>query len=251
MLPATVDPTRGNIVTSYDEGTSPEQALAAAVIMRAIEDLESTDEIVRFEAHEFFLQPKGPWAEMRQFYFSAVNLDDEWLREHLAERLDPPERPDRRWSYEDVYEILPRDRLFNCRDEARKTTLHTSQFNTRIQHLVRAGLVARIEAGVFCVAEFEPEYRAEQQRLKDEARAQREAEPPENLDDFDVPDLGGKTRNQNLVLYALLDGPMTARDIQIKTGTGSYDILRAMQLQGLIEKDGIEYRAVPQSAVAA
>lgn len=73
-----------HVPTSYTEGTTPEQALAVAVILQAISDLQSKDEQERFEAHEFFLQPKGPWADMRRFYFQAVRLDDDWLHAHLG-----------------------------------------------------------------------------------------------------------------------------------------------------------------------
>lgn len=236
MTPTTADPARHNITTSYDDGVAPEQALAVAVILQAIHDLGSSDELVRFEAHEFFLQPKGPWAEMRQFYFSAVQLDDEWLHEHLARRLDPPERPDKKWTYEEVLEILPRDRAFTCPAECKRTTLHPSQINVRVQHLIRHGHVVRLQPGLFCVTEFEEQWRASQLPAPDE-------KPPRGL--------GGKTPAQNIVLEALLDGPLTAREIQIKSGGGSYDILRAMVLAGLLEKEGTLYQIAPQSAVAA
>jgi hypothetical protein len=227
MLPATVDPTRQNVTTSYGEATTPEQALAVAVILQAVSDLTSKDEQERFEAHEFFLQPKGSWAYWRRFYFQAVNLDDEWLRQHLEHRLTPPERPDRKWTYQEVLEILPRDRAFTSADEAKNTSLHPTQFNTRIQFLIRAGDVVRLEPGLFCVTEFEDQYRR------------------------DKPVILDGTTPQNKVLAALQDGPLTAREIQIATETGHWEMLRVMVEKGLIEKDGTKYQLVPQTVVAA
>ena len=233
MLPAV--PERGNHQTSFDDGVTPEQALAVAVIFQAIADLQSSDELVRFEAHEFFLQPKGPWADMRKFYFAAVDLDDEWLREHLEHRLEPPERPNKKWSYFEVAEIVPTDRAFTSTELARRTSLHTSQMSTRLNILVKQGALVRLDPGTYCVPGIEEAYR------------HRVVDTTKELPD----DLGGRTPGQNLVLKALRDGPMTAREIQIKTGGGSYDVLRVMVRTGLLLKDGTRYYLAPQSAVAA
>ncbi|MBF9030635.1 hypothetical protein HKCCE3408_09525 [Rhodobacterales bacterium HKCCE3408] len=77
---------------------TPEQHLAFAVVMQAIEELNSSDERVKFEAHEFFLQPSGPWADMRRFYFDALDLNDDYVHASLTARLDPPERPHKKWT---------------------------------------------------------------------------------------------------------------------------------------------------------
>lgn len=152
------DPTTGNIQTSYGERTTPEQALAAAVVLRAIEDLGSKDETERFEAAEFLLQPRGPWAESRRFFFGVIGVDDEVVREYYAAHLEPPERPDKAWTYEEVLDMLPRDEAFTYRSHVHRTTLTANQFQNRINHLLTLGHLVRLEPGLFCVPEFVETY---------------------------------------------------------------------------------------------
>ncbi|TCP59768.1 hypothetical protein EV663_11664 [Rhodovulum bhavnagarense] len=168
MLPATVDPTRGNIVTSY-EGAPPEQALAAAVVLRALEDLGSSDETERFEAHEWFLQRRGPWAASRRFWLTLAGLDEEQVHDFLTRHLDPPERPEKSWTYMEIFDILPTDRPFTYQSEVHRTTLHVSQFQTRIANLIKVGAVVRLEPGVFCVAGSEQVCREHLARVKKDA----------------------------------------------------------------------------------
>ncbi len=64
---------------------TPELELIFAVVKLAVDDLESNDEQVRFEANEFFLQPRGGWADMRRYYFSLLGLDEERVVEALVQ----------------------------------------------------------------------------------------------------------------------------------------------------------------------
>lgn len=149
---------RDFIQTSYGEGTTPEQALAAAVILRAVEDLTSKDEQDRWEAAEFFFQPRGPWADMRRFYFDAIGVDGEVVHQHFAATLEPPERPDKVWNAEEVLDILPRDAAFSYRSHVHRTTLTAPQFQNRINHLITLGHLVRLVPGLFCVPEFATTY---------------------------------------------------------------------------------------------
>lgn len=141
-----------------DKGT-PEQELALAVVLRAVEDLDCSDEQERFEAHEFFLQPKGPWADMRRFYFALLGLEDEWLHEHLTARLTAPERPERKWSFEEIYAFLPRNRAVTTDELAKLTGLMPGQVINRLTPLRQKGLIVSPRKTLWVVAEFEAEWR--------------------------------------------------------------------------------------------
>ena len=248
MLPETVDPTRQKLRTSYGHRTTPEQALAVAVILQAVEDLGSEDETERFEAHEFFLQPKGPWAEMRRFYFQAVSLDEEWLHAHFAARLEPPERPDKKWTFLEIGEVLPTNRAFTAADLCSLTGLVSSQVASRLQHLRRHGRLVTLAHGVYCVPEFEATWRSEQAK----AIQVQSAHTP--FKGFDVEPVQRRTGpTQQAILDCLRDGRETIREIGWDMEM-DYNTLKCaldrLIARGLVEKDGQKYRLVPQSAVA-
>lgn len=154
---AAVDLTRLNHMTSYD-GLPPEQSLAAAVIIQAIHDLESRNEVARFEAHEFFLQESGPWADMRRFYFQAIQIDEAVVHEAFKQRLDPPERPEKKCTAQEVAAATPRNRTFKAKEMQRLTGLSYLQMGSRIQALMNAGEIVRVERGIYCHASYEATY---------------------------------------------------------------------------------------------
>jgi DNA-binding MarR family transcriptional regulator len=217
---------------------TPEKALAFAVVLQAIEDLGSQDEITRFEAHEFFLQPDGPWADMRRFYFSALDIDDGAAYEHLTARLDPPERPNKKWTFSEVYEILPPDRLFTPNEIADITPLHVSQMSGRITRLVKEGLVVRIAPGLFCRADSIDKV---------------DQKPPPR------PQMRRKTRSpeqkEEVALKAMRDGARTVREIGWELEMEYPEarmVIEALEAKKLIMRDADGYyRLVPQSVVVA
>jgi len=226
-----------HVPTSYTEGTTPEQALAVAVILQAISDLQSKDEQERFEAHEFFLQPKGPWADMRRFYFQAVRLDDEWLHEHLSARLEPPERPDKKWSYHEIGDALPTDRSFTSGDLAKITGLPTGKLTSKLQILREQGRVVRLEVGRYCVPEYEDTWRARQ-------AAAIEAGKPKH-----TPFAGFDAPVQEQVLDALRNGRETVREVGFDVPSANVrETLDTLVARGVVEKDGPKYRIVQDAA---
>jgi hypothetical protein len=251
-----IDPTR-----QEDPRTaSPEQLLALAVIEQALADLSSNDELIRFEAHEFFLQTRGDAATMRRLYFDALGLDDEYILAQMQATLDPPERPHKKWTFREVYEILPRDRAFTCPQLAPMTTLHTSQFNVRIQHLIRHGMVVRLEAGLFCVTEYEATYHVK--RLP----------PPEPIKitpfyGFDTYPPTPKPRRKRVngqtmeerhadVLEVLgdADRPMSVTEIGWELESNYEPVrtaLESLERQGRVERADRKWQVVPQSVVVA
>lgn len=132
---------RGAMVT-------PESALLSAIILKAVEDLTSNDDTVRFEAHEFFLQKKGPWADSRRHLFDAAGLDEEAVCNTLSRKLTPPEKPVRKWSSDDIYESMP-DHPVEARDLLRSLGVRTALVTSRLQHLVKRGLVMRVGIGQY------------------------------------------------------------------------------------------------------
>jgi len=188
---------------------TPELELIFAVVKLAVDDLESNDEQVRFEANEFFLQPRGGWANMRRYYFSLLGLNEERVVEALRDRLDPPERPERKpktWTMMDVYEVLP-EGDFKAKDIADIVGMRYSQMTGRFQHLMRMGLIMRVDRGVFVRADcYDAWHEAQLQEL-----CPKEPEPPKSLMD------------------ALRDGPKTIREI-------------GFAMDGLLAVDGITRR---------
>lgn len=234
---------QGNTPTSYGEGTTPEQALAVAVIMQAIQDLQSKDEQDRFEAHEFFLQPKGPWADMRRFYFQAVSLDDDWLHEHLDRRLEPPERPERKWSYHELAEVLPTDRVFRAGDLQKITDLPTGKITSKLQILMTQDRVVRVGQGVYCVPEFEAIWRARQAEAIEAIETSSKSTPT-----FAAIQTGP---TQDAILAALRAGRETIREIGWDVEKDFNALKCALDRlidRGLVEKNGPRYRIVQDTA---
>ena len=111
---------------------SPEQELCFAVVKLAIEDLESPDEEARYEAHEFMFQKYGGWANMRRMYFDLLGLDEEPVQAKLAHLCDPPERPEKKWTQMEVYEVMPVHPV-KAKDIANVVGLRYSQITARFQ----------------------------------------------------------------------------------------------------------------------
>lgn len=137
--------------------TAPEVALLSAVVLRAIEDLDvQDDEMARFEAFEFFLQPAGPWADMRRFYLDALGIEESLLLRALAPKLiDPPEHPEiRRNGWEDIYRKLP-NRPFTVAAAARICNVSATTMSSRLQVLMAKGFVRRPGRGLFIRSDVE------------------------------------------------------------------------------------------------
>lgn len=128
----------------------PEVELLTAVVQQAVEDLNSPDETARFEAHEFFLQRKGAWAEMRSFYIEALGIDETALLKALAPRMtDPPEHPViKKNGWEDVYKKLP-ETPFTTLLASRICGVSTTTMSSRLQVLEYKGLIKRVGRGLF------------------------------------------------------------------------------------------------------
>lgn len=166
-------------------GKNPERALLAAIVLQAVTDLDDPDETARYEAHEFFLQPRGGWADMRKFYFDALGLDEDRVLASLRPRLSPPERPEVRLTFEDVYRDLPRV-PFAISDLIRKHRRGYSQLRGFIQTCEDKGLVVRMSRGAFC---------------------RKDSLPPPPAPPAPKPDA------RRIILDSLKDGPKTIREI--------------------------------------
>lgn len=186
------------MVDSNDAGHGGERALLAAVILQAIDDLSDKDETVRFEAHEFFLQQHGGWAEQRRFYFGALGLEESSVLTALAGKLAPPERPERRWTASDLLGVLPTER-FSATALAGSLRRGYTQVRGMLQILEQKGLVVRTGRGEFC---------------RTECHRPDPVPPP-------APD------TRRIVLDALRDGPKTVREIVFATdGEIGEDVIR-------------------------
>lgn len=221
----------------------PEQELAFAVIMQAIEDLESSDEQLRWEAHEFFLQPKGPSAEMRAFFFEAVGLDHEAVYQALTGKLEPPERPMRKWTFDEIGDYMPRDRAFRAGDICDLTGLRHDQVHSRLQHLKRLGRVVQLDRGVYCHPDYEATWRAENVRLI-------EAPTHTAFSGFDDKNerLGP---TQRAILAAMQDGRETIREIGWDVHLDFNALKCALDRlvdRGIVVKDGPKYHIVQDAA---
>lgn len=130
-------------------GVAPERALFSAVILQAVDDLSDKDETVRFEAHEFFLQQHGGWADKRRFFFGALGLDEARVLAAIAPRLSPPERPEKRWTAEDLLDVLP-NKPFSATALAGSLRRGYAQVRGLLQTLEQKGFVVRTGRGKFC-----------------------------------------------------------------------------------------------------
>lgn len=201
---------------------TPELELIFAVVRQSVEDLTSSDEEARWEAHEFWMQPKGPWAESRRLYLTLLGLDEGRILHALRDRLDPPERPERKqkkWTMLEVYEIMP-EGAFKAKEIADIVGMRYSQMTGRFQHLLSMGKIVRVDRGVFVRADCYDAWRAAQLEV-----CVKKPEPPKSLID------------------ALRDGPKTVREIGFAfDGELSVDAIRRRlaksEASGLVEKQG-------------
>lgn len=206
----------------FDGAHSPEHGLFAAIVKQAVDDLSSNEEEAVYEANEFFQQRTGGWAKTRRFYFSLLGLDEEAVLLRLKPLLSTPERPNKRWSADEVYDILPR-REFKGKEIANHTSISYSKITARLQHLMTQGKIVRVDRGVFVRDDFYDEW-------VDEVLAEQpEPEPP------------------TTILDALRDGPKTIREIGIAFDgeLGSYAIRQRLDRAreaGHVAKDGPTWR---------
>lgn len=205
---------------------TPEQELCFAVVKLAVEDLKSSNEEDRYEAHEFLFQKRGGWADMRRMYFALIGLDEDSVQERLAPHYDPPERPEKKWSQMDVYEVLPEGE-FTAITVANVVGLRYSQISTRFQHLMQMGLIIRVGRGLFVRAD-----------CYDAVAVEPEPEPfkPEPTQ-----------KSQAQLLDALRDGPKTIREMIFAfDGEIGQDAIRQRleraQARNLVTKEGAAWR---------
>jgi hypothetical protein len=175
-------------LNSGQGGNAPERALFSAIVLQAVDDLSVSDETVRWEAHEFFMQPRGGWADSRRFFFDALGLDERKVLAKLASRLSPPERPKQpevRQTYDVLYHDLPRH-PFSISDLGRTLRRGYAQLRNLVQMMEDKGLVVRMARGVFC---------------------RTDSLPPPPAPPTPKPDA------RRIILDTLLDGPKTIREI--------------------------------------
>ena len=205
-------------------GNDPCRALLAAVVLQAVDDLSASDETIRWEAHEFFLQPHGGWADMRRFLFDALALNEGKVLASLASRLSPPERPDKRLVADDLFALLPNE-PFSTRAMMRLTRCGYSQVRGWIESLKVRGVVVQIGRGQFCRLTC---YTPPIPRTAPPSKTKAPSPPKRNV--------------LRLVLDALHDGPKTIREIGFATD-GQFDsttirthLKRAVE-EGVVEHD--------------
>lgn len=213
---------------------TPEQALIFAIVRTAIEDLNSDDEQVRFEAFEFMLQPTGPLAESRRTYFSILGLDEDAVQYALRDRLnDPPERPDKKWTASEVFNVLPKGR-FNAKMLTGSVNLRYGPLASRLQYLEREGLITKIDRGVFVRTDNLVEYEQMQADFAHKLLTVPDEPEPEKV----TPDT---------ILSVLHSGAKTIRQIEhtFDGAAGSTTIrgrLYALHESGKVIRDGPMWR---------
>lgn len=132
-----------------DRTATPEIDLISAVVALAVEDLDSTNETDRYESFQFFLQEKGEWADTRRLYFSVLGIDEKRALFALRKKLrDPPERPNKKWTFHEVFDVLPTI-PFKGTDVAKVVGLRYGQITGRLQHLLNMELITRLDRGLY------------------------------------------------------------------------------------------------------
>ncbi len=205
-------------------GNDPSRALLAAVVLQAVDDLTASDEAIRWEAHEFFLQPRGGWAEMRRFYFDALGLNEGKVLASLAPRLSAPERPEKKWTADDLLALLPKEQ-FAARAMMRATRCGYSQVRGWLETLKVRGLVVQTGRGQFCRADC---YTPQPKLLSPPP-------PPPPAPPTPKPDA------RSIILDTLLDGPKTIREINfVLNGEINPEAIRA-HLKRAVEECVVDY----------
>jgi hypothetical protein len=196
-------------------------------VKQAVDDLSSTEEEAVYEANQFFQSRSGGWAKMRRFYFDLLGLDEDAVLARLKPLLTTPERPEKKWTGEQIYAILPR-REFSAKEIANRTSISYTRTTARLQHLLTQERIMRIDRGVYVRDDFYDEW-------VDEQIALQPALEPE-----------AATRTTHVTML-LRDGPKTIRELGI-----AYDgelgqeairqrLIRA-QAAGRVERDGPAWR---------
>ncbi|WFE74253.1 helix-turn-helix domain-containing protein [Roseinatronobacter sp. S2] len=225
------------------EITSKEVGLLVAVLQRAIDDLGDPDDVVAFEAHEFFLQPRGPWAQSRRDLLDALGLDEEAVLTRLRPRFrnPAPERPFKRdeasgSSWLAILDAMPHDDVTTSMQLARHLKLSSCVVNARLHHLKDKGLVRRVRRGEWCRAGVD---------LLGPPPAPKPKKPP------------APPSAEKRLLDALHADALTVRELVFALdGDVGQDrilnLLRSLEARRMIERDDTRWRLkVPQSSVAA
>ena len=212
--------------------TSPEHLLWTDVVTQAIRDLKSRDEVERYEAHEFFMQPKGPWAESRRHIFRLLDIDDEAFRGLLqrAKRLptdlsEMPERPTslthdgfipvagagtKAWTAEQVARILP-DGQFKVGELRERTRLDYTILASRLHSLKKQGVVIACGDGYF-----------EKKAWVEAGRPTPEVDTTDTLFLDDTPEFPS-------IIHALRDAPRTVSQLSYVVEDSYYMILKKLK----------------------
>jgi hypothetical protein len=66
----------------------PEEKLATAVILCAVRDLGSKDEIERSEAVNFLTNQNDSWSKSRKFWCEVIQLDEGFVRSTCLDLID-------------------------------------------------------------------------------------------------------------------------------------------------------------------
>jgi hypothetical protein len=145
--------------TVWPRKTNPSHELLIAVMVQAVEDLGSADEMTAWEAHEFWLQERGAWAESRAFFLGALGLNEDAVRRGLRGKLQnpPPERPERfserPSNYRRILSAIPADETVTASQVAARLDLHPSDVAPKLHWLRARGDLIRIRRGVFARAD--------------------------------------------------------------------------------------------------
>ena len=136
-----------NLPTS---GKHPSHALLVAVVVQAVDDLDSPYPVVKYEANRFFREPVGGWAEMRRFYFGALGLDEGKALAAIEHRFSDVEPPTTYFdaSVDDVLALLPRE-SFTAVQVAEILGVRYNKASSHFQVLMRHGKIKRFARGLF------------------------------------------------------------------------------------------------------
>lgn len=197
----------------------PEYRLLLSVLSLAVEDLTSSDERIRWEAHEFFLQQKGSWADHRRFLLDALGIDEQAMLAAIEDRLAPlpPEKPEQPFiTGSKVDQAIPYT-PFTARQIADRIGCRsTATVATHLHRLKAKGIVRRLDRVTWIRADS----------------------------DHDLTPLPDR------ILGTLRDGQKTIRQImwalngEVDTSTIRTNLDRLIR-ERKVERDVVEYRLTP------
>lgn len=135
----------------------PSQSLLAAVVVQAVDDLDSSDRIAKYEANLFFREQEGGWADMRKFYFGALGIHEAKAIASLTPRFSDVEPPASYFdaSLDELLELLPR-KPFTAREVAAILGVRYNKVSSHFQVMMRHGKIRRLTRGVFARHDYVP-----------------------------------------------------------------------------------------------